>query len=156
MRILIVAIGQRLPDWAQSACDDYLRRFGGDWRVEVKALKPEPRHGEGSAAEPMRREAERIRRALPSRAAVVALDERGDRLATAAFAAWLGEWREQGREPCFVIGGADGLDPALKRDAARLLRLSDMTLPHALARVLLVEQLYRAYALAAGHPYHRE
>ncbi|MGC9162053.1 MAG: 23S rRNA (pseudouridine(1915)-N(3))-methyltransferase RlmH, partial [Thiomonas sp.] len=108
-----------------------------------------------SAEAVMEREAQRIEAALPPGARVVALDERGERLTTAGLAELLQHWRQDGRDVALIIGGADGLAPRIKQRADTLLRLSDLTLPHGLVRVLLAEQLYRAHSLLSGHPYHR-
>ncbi len=154
MKIAIVAIGQRQPRWADEAVADFLGRFPPDFAVGLRELKPEPR--DGRPPERIRAaEGERLRAALPAGAVRVALDERGRELTSAAFAAQLGRWRDGGESPAFVIGGPDGLSEPLRREANLLLRLSAMTLPHALARVVLVEQLYRAWSILAGHPYHR-
>lgn len=154
MRITIVAVGQRQPDWAETAVADYLARFPSDFRVELKTVKAETRAGQ-PPARLMAAEAERIRAALPSSSLLVALDERGRDLTTTQFAQQLGKWRDSAENPAFIIGGADGLDPGLKSEARMMMRLSAMTLPHALARVLLAEQVYRAWSLLANHPYHR-
>jgi 23S rRNA (pseudouridine1915-N3)-methyltransferase len=154
MRIAIVAVGTRQPAWAEAAVEDYLARFPSDFSVELKAVKAETRAGQ-AAGKLAAAEAQRLRAAVPAGHLVVALDERGQDWSTAQFAAALGRWRDAGEHLAFLIGGADGLDAGLKREARSLLRLSSMTLPHALARVLLAEQLYRAWSLLAGHPYHR-
>jgi 23S rRNA (pseudouridine1915-N3)-methyltransferase len=155
MKIAILAIGQRQPRWAGEAVTDYLRRFPADFAVQLRELKPEPR--DGRPPERIRAaEGERLRAALPEGGLTVALDERGRDLTTAAFAAQLGRWRDDGIAPAFAIGGADGFSEEFRNDAGLLLRLSSLTLPHALARVLLVEQLYRAWSILARHPYHRE
>jgi len=154
MKITVVAMGNRLPDWAEAACDDYLKRFPPDWRVELKALKAEPREGKPTAAI-MLAEASRIEACLPRGVRRVIMDERGTRLSSVQLAERAGAWQHDGRDVALIIGGADGIDPALKQTADESIRLSDMTLPHALARVLLVEQLYRAWSLMHNHPYHR-
>lgn len=154
MKFTIVTIGHRLPDWANEACEDFLKRFPPDWRVEVKALKAEPREGKPVAAI-MQAEAARIEAALERGVRRVVLDERGSRLTSVQLAERADIWLHDGRDVAFIIGGADGLDPTLKQSADETLRLSDMTLPHALARVLLIEQLYRAWSLRHNHPYHR-
>jgi 23S rRNA (pseudouridine1915-N3)-methyltransferase len=156
MKLLVVAIGQRQPGWAEAAWADFAKRFPPEMRLELKALKAEPRHGGRSAAQCMAAEAERIEAALPKGARRVVLDEQGSRLTSAGLAARLQHWRGDGRDVAFIIGGPDGLAAALKASADETLRLSDLTLPHAFARVLLAEALYRAASLAAGHPYHRE
>jgi len=156
MKLTLIAVGQRLPDWARAAWDDYAKRFPPELRLELKAIKAEPRGGGKTAAQCMAAERARIEAALPKGAHVVALDERGAALTTQALAARLRDWQGAGGDAALLIGGPDGLDPALRAAAHERIRLSDLTLPHALARVLLVEQLYRAWSINAGHPYHRE
>lgn len=156
MKLTVVAVGQRLPAWAQAAWDDYAKRFPPELKVELKAIKTEPRSGGKTAAQCMAAERARIEAATPKGAHVVALDERGVTLTTPALAARLRDWQRAGGDAALLIGGPDGLDPALRQAARERIRLSDLTLPHALARVLLVEQLYRAWSINAGHPYHRE
>ena len=156
MRLLIVAVGQRVPDWAQIAYDDYAKRFPPELKVELKAVKTEPRSGGKTAAQAMAAERARIEAATPKGAHVVALDERGTALTTPALAAALVRWQGQGGDVALLIGGPDGLESALREAAHERIRLSDLTLPHAMVRVLLVEQLYRAWSVNAGHPYHRE
>ena len=155
MRLVVAAIGQRQPAWADAAWDDFAKRFPADCRLELKALKAEPRAGK-SAAQCMAAEAQRLESALPKGARRVILDERGSRLTTAQLAERLQFWRGDGRDVALLIGGPDGLDASLKATADETLRLSDLTLPHAFARVLLAEALYRAWSVMQGHPYHRE
>ncbi len=153
MKISIVAVGQRQPRWADEAVADFIKRFPADFAVSLRELKPEPR--DGRPPERIRAaEGERLRTALPAGSVTVALDERGRDLTSAAFAGQLGGWRDRGESPTFVIGGPDGLTEEFRRGAQLLLRLSSMTLPHALARVLLREQLYRAWSILHRHPYH--
>ncbi|TMH39865.1 MAG: 23S rRNA (pseudouridine(1915)-N(3))-methyltransferase RlmH [Betaproteobacteria bacterium] len=132
-RLHVVAIAARLPAWAETACADYARRMPKGYEVERLALKDESR----------------LRAAMPKGARLIALDERGREFTTAQFAKLL-------QAPsAFVIGGAEGLSDATKREAQITMRLSAMTLPHALAQLVLLEQLYRAATLLTGHPYHR-
>jgi 23S rRNA (pseudouridine1915-N3)-methyltransferase len=156
VKLVVVAVGQRQPAWADEAWADFAKRFPPEMRLELKALKAEPRAGGKTAAQCMAAEAQRFEAALPRGVRRVILDERGTRHDTAALAARVQAWRGEGRDVAFLIGGPDGLDPALKATADETLRLSDLTLPHAFARVLLAEALYRAWTLASGHPYHRE
>jgi 23S rRNA (pseudouridine1915-N3)-methyltransferase len=156
MKLVIVAVGQRLPAWAESACDDYLKRFPPDLRCELKAVKTEPRTGGKPVDALMAAERARIEAAVPRGARLVVLDEHGTRATTQQLAARLEAWRNDGRDVALVIGGPDGLAPELKGAADETLRLSDLTLPHAFARVLLAEALYRAWSVMVGHPYHRE
>ena len=155
MRLVIVAVGQRMPDWAQTAYDDYAKRFPHELKVELKAVKTEPR-GSRTLETLYAAERERIEAAIPKGARIVCLDERGTSLTTLALAARLKGWQLEGDDVALIIGGPDGIEPAFRNAAHERIRLSDLTLPHAFARVLLIEQLYRAWSVNAGHPYHRE
>lgn len=155
MRLLIVAVGQRVPDWAQTAWDDYAKRFPSELKVELKAVKTEPR-GSKTLEQLYAAERKRIEEAIPKGTRIVALDERGAALTTVALAGKLKDWQLGGSDVALVIGGPDGLDPAFRQAAHERIRLSDLTLPHAMVRVLLIEQLYRAWSINANHPYHRE
>ena len=154
MKLLIVAVGQRVPDWAQTAWDDYAKRFPFEIKVELKAVKTEPRSSK-TLETLYAAERSRIESAIPKGCRIVALDERGTTLTTMALADKLKSW-QLGGDVALVIGGPDGLDPAFKQSAHERIRLSDLTLPHAMVRVLLIEQLYRAWSINANHPYHRE
>ena len=156
MKLLVIAVGQRVPDWAQTAWADYAKRFPPELRLELKAIKTEPRSSGKTTEQIMTAERQRIEAAIPAGTHVVALDERGSALTTAALAAKLSQWQGQGGDVALLIGGPDGLHPALRQAAHERIRLSDLTLPHAMVRVLLVEQLYRAWSINAGHPYHRD
>ena len=156
MKLLVVAVGQRQPSWADTAWVDFAKRFPPEMRLELKALKAEPRSGGKTAAQCMAAEAQRLVAACPKGARRVVLDEHGTRLSTVQLADRLRAWRGEGRDVALLIGGPDGMDASLKDSADETLRLSDLTLPHAFARVLLAEALYRAWSLTEGHPYHRE
>lgn len=155
MKLLIVAVGLRVPDWAQVAWDDYAKRFPHEIKVELKAVKTEPR-GSKTVEALYAAERSRIEAAIPKGCRTVVLDERGSTMNTLALAARLKDWQWGGTDVALVIGGPDGLDPAFKQAAYERIRLSDLTLPHAMVRVLLIEQLYRAWSINANHPYHRE
>jgi 23S rRNA (pseudouridine1915-N3)-methyltransferase len=155
VRLVIVAVGQRVPDWAQTAWDDYAKRFPFEIKVELKAVKTEPRASK-SLDTLYAAERARIEAAIPKGCRIVALDERGTALSTMALAGKLKDWQLSGDDVALVIGGPDGLDPAFRQTAHERVRLSDLTLPHAMVRVLLIEQLYRAWSINANHPYHRE
>lgn len=155
MRLTIVAVGQKVPDWAQTAYDDYAKRFPPELKVELKAVKTEPRASR-SLETLLAAERGRIEGAIAKGNRIVALDERGTAVTTMALAGKLQAWQLEGDDVAIVIGGPDGLDPSFKRAAHERMRLSDLTLPHAMVRVLLIEQLYRAWSVNAGHPYHRE
>jgi len=156
MRLIVAAVGQRQPAWAEAAWDDFAKRFPPECRLELKVLKAEPRSGGKTAEQCKAAEAQRFELSLPKGVRRVVLDERGTRLTTTQLAERLRFWMGDGRDVALLVGGPDGLDTSLKASADEDFRLSDLTLPHAMARVLLVEALYRAWSLTAGHPYHRE
>jgi len=155
MRLTIVAVGLKVPDWAQTAYDDYVKRFPPEIRVELKAVKTEPRASKTLDAL-LLAEKSRIEAAIPRKTHIVALDERGSNVTTVALAERLKIWQLSGNDVAIVIGGPDGLESGFKKAAHERLRLSDLTLPHAMVRVLLIEQLYRAWSITINHPYHRE
>jgi 23S rRNA (pseudouridine1915-N3)-methyltransferase len=155
MKLQVLAVGQRQPAWADTAWADFAKRFPPEMRLELKAVKTEPRNGR-SVAQCMASEAQRIEAVISKAARRVVLDEHGLAGDTAYLAERLRAWRGDGRDVALLIGGPDGLDATLKATADETLRLSDLTLPHALVRVLLAEALYRAWTLLQGHPYHRE
>ncbi|HOB93084.1 MAG TPA: 23S rRNA (pseudouridine(1915)-N(3))-methyltransferase RlmH [Aquabacterium sp.] len=156
MRLLLASVGQKPPAWGQTAYDDFAKRFPPELRLELKAVKAEPRTSGKTAAQLMAAEAQRLELAIPKGARRVVLDERGSRLTTVQLAERLRFWLGDGRDVVLLVGGPDGLDPALKATADETLRLSDLTLPHAFVRVLLAEALYRAWSVTTNHPYHRE
>ena len=156
MRLLLVSVGQRPPTWAETAYDDFAKRFPPELRLELKAVKAEPRTSGKTAAQLMAAEAQRLEAGIPKGARRVVLDEHGSRLGTQQLAARLRFWLGDGRDVALLVGGPDGLDAAFKATADETLRLSDLTLPHAFVRVLLAEALYRAWSVTANHPYHRE
>ena len=156
MRLLVLAVGARMPGWIDEAFDEYARRMPRGLKSELIEIRPEPRSSGKSAVQLMAAEGARIERAVPRGAYRVALDERGREMTTPAFARWLEARRQDGRDVAFLIGGADGLAEEAKSSAQTVLRLSALTLPHGLARVVLAEQLYRAASILENHPYHRE
>lgn len=157
MQLVIVAVGHKMPAWIESGFSEYAKRMPPELRIELREIKPETRSSSNNAATVMQREAARIEGALASltRPRIVALDERGKDLTTIKLAEQLTDWQREGGDVAFLIGGADGLDPALKARASTLIRLSSLTLPHGMVRVLLAEQLYRAWSVTQNHPYHR-
>ncbi|MBN4665886.1 23S rRNA (pseudouridine(1915)-N(3))-methyltransferase RlmH [Pandoraea nosoerga] len=155
MRLFILAVGHKMPGWIETAFAEYAKRMPPELRIELREIKPEQRSNSRTAETVMAAEAQRIEAALPRGCRLVCLDERGLDLTTMRLAQSLTGWQQDGRDVAFVIGGADGLDPALKSRADTLIRLSSLTLPHGMVRVLLAEQLYRAWSINANHPYHR-
>lgn len=156
MRISILSVGHKMPAWIQEGFQEYTRRMPPEIRVELVELKPEERSAGKPAAKAMQAEGERLIGAMPSGSTVLALDEKGRAVSTQGLSVMLADWMRDGSHPAFVIGGADGLDMAVKDRADKLISLSALTLPHGLVRVLLAEQLYRAWSILARHPYHRE
>ena len=156
MKLRVVAVGQRQPAWADAAWAEFAKRLPPEMPLQLQVLKAEPRGTGKTPAQCMAAEAQRFEAALPKGVRRIVLDESGTRRTTAQLAERLRVWRADGRDCALLVGGADGLDPALKAGADETLRLSDLTLPLALARVLLAEALYRAWSVLQGHPYHRE
>jgi 23S rRNA (pseudouridine1915-N3)-methyltransferase len=156
LKLHLIAVGHKMPGWITAGYDDYARRMPADLPLLLTEIRPGHRAAGEDGARARQLEAERILAALPAGCVPVVLDERGTQLATRELAGWLQAWMAEGVSPAFVIGGADGLDPAVKARAAKQLGLSKLTLPHALARVMLAEQLYRAVCIIMGHPYHRD
>jgi len=144
-----------MPGWVAEGYADYAKRLPRDFALDLVELKPAPRDRGKSVEQLLSAEALRIRAACAG-FRVVALDESGKAWTTRELAARLARWRNEARDVAFVIGSADGLDASVMRDADDVVSLSALTFPHALVRIVLAEQLYRATALNAGHPYHRE
>lgn len=145
-----------MPDWIISACEEYEKRMPREARIALREIRPEKRDSGRSVCQIQEAEASRIMAAMPRDAVLVALDERGEQLSTVEFSKLLEDWMRSGKDAVFVIGGADGISQDLRERADRVLSLSRMTLPHGIARVVLVEQLYRAVSIINHHPYHRE
>lgn len=156
MRLIVAAVGTRMPDWVAAGYAEFAKRLPRDCPLELVEVKAEPRTSGKTPAAMMAAEAERLRQALPTRRRLVILDERGDDVSTRQLAERMKKWMSLGDDVAFVIGGPDGLAPELKDAADERLRLSSLTLPHAMVRVLLAEALYRAWSLMNNHPYHRE
>ncbi|MDP2832637.1 MAG: 23S rRNA (pseudouridine(1915)-N(3))-methyltransferase RlmH [Pseudomonadota bacterium] len=155
MKLTLLSVGDKLPAWADTAVAEYLKRMPREARVELVEIKPEKRAGQ-SADSIKAIEATRLLDKLPAGARLLALDEHGREVTTKELADLMARWMAEGRDVALVIGGADGLAASLLDKAEAKLSLSRLTLPHALARVLLAEQLYRAVSLLNNHPYHRE
>lgn len=145
-----------MPEWVNEAFADYAKRMPPHMRLELKEIKAEKRDSGKTALQIMEAEKTRIEAAVPDGALLVALDERGEQISSLRLADWMRGWQGEGRDVALVIGGADGLHQSLRQQADKTLALSNLTLPHGLARVLLAEQIYRAYSITQNHPYHRE
>lgn len=155
MKLIVIAVGQRMPDWVEQGWQEYARRMPQDCTIELREIKAEPRTSGKTPAQMMQAEAKRIEAAIPAQAIRIALDERGKDLTTVKLAQELERWRSSGQDIAILVGGPDGLDAALKQSCHGMLRLSSLTLPHPLVRIFLAEQLYRAWSVMTGHPYHR-
>ena len=145
-----------MPDWITTGFDEYAKRMPHEARIELLEIKPEPRSSGKNVAQIMAAEAQRILRAVPQNCLSIVLDEQGAQLTTKQLAAQMQQWMSAGCDTAFIIGGADGLHDSVKQAAQQTMALSRLTLPHAMVRVLLAEQLYRACSLIHNHPYHRE
>ena len=145
-----------MPDWVQSGWDEYAKRMPSDWPITLKEIKPEPRNSGKTPEQMMAAEARRIESAIPDQCVRIALDERGKDLDTRKFADMLNQWHQASVNLSLTIGGPDGLDPDFKKKCQGLIRLSSLTMPHPLVRVVLIEQIYRAWSLINHHPYHRD
>ena len=156
MKLLVAAVGHRMPAWVDEGFAEYAKRMPRESPLELLAVKAEPRASGKPVPALMAAEAERLRAALPDRCRRVALDEHGEDISTDKLAKRLSAWAREGDDVAFLIGGPDGLDAGLKAHAHEAIRLSSLTLPHGLVRVILAEALYRATSLLRGHPYHRE
>lgn len=155
MQLIIAAVGHKMPAWIEDGFGEYAKRMPPECRILLKEIKPVERSGSKTAETVMALERGKIEAAIPKGSRIVALDERGKDLTTVQLSQLLTQWQQDGRDVTFVIGGADGLDAGFKTSADMLVRVSSLTLPHGMVRVLLAEQLYRAWSITQNHPYHR-
>jgi 23S rRNA (pseudouridine1915-N3)-methyltransferase len=155
MQLIVAAVGHKMPAWIEAGFQEYAKRMPPECRLLLKEIKPIERSSGKNAETVMALERTRIEAVLPKGGRVIALDEHGAQMTTVQLSQQLSIWQQQGGDVSFVIGGADGLDAEFKKNADGLLRLSNMTLPHGLVRVILAEQLYRAWSILRNHPYHR-
>ena len=155
MKLWVIAVGHKMPAWITAGFDEYAKRMPAECRIVLKEIKPVDRSSSKTAETVMALERSRIEAVFPKGGRVIALDEHGRDLTTIQLSQHLTQWQQQGGDVTFVIGGADGLDAALKKSADMLIRVSSLTLPHGMVRVLLAEQLYRAWSITQNHPYHR-
>lgn len=156
MHIRLIAVGDRQPSWVDQACDAYIGRFPREWRFRFDRIATAKRTKNAKSKSAIEAEGRQILAKTNADEQVVLLDQRGKQMTSQALAKRLSDWQSDGRNLCFVIGGPDGVSSTCRQRANFVWSLSNLTLPHGLARVLFVEQLYRAWTLQAGHPYHRE
>ena len=156
MRISVVAVGTKMPSWVKEAVEEYSRRLPRELKLQWREI-PLARRVRDSKPEQLReREGEQMLKAIPESDQVIALDVQGERISTAQLARQLEAWQMSGANYTLLVGGPDGLSPQCLQRASARWSLSDLTLPHPLVRVLLAEQLYRAWTITVNHPYHRE
>ncbi len=155
MHIRLLAVGDRQPSWVDEAFGKYTGRYPREWKFRLDTIATVRRNKNDKSRQAMEAEGTLILEKLGSDEQVVLLDERGKQLSSKSLASRLSEWQTDGRDLCFIIGGPDGVSGLVRQRADWMWSLSQLTLPHGLARALLSEQLYRAWSLQTGHPYHR-
>ena len=155
MKIHLIAVGRKMPDWVEQGYREYAQRLPRECSLELREIAPGRRGKGADIPRAIREEGERMLAALPGDALIVALDERGKELTTEQLSRELGEWLRGGRDVVLLVGGPDGLAADCRQRAERTWGLSRLTLPHPLVRVVVAEQIYRAWSLLKGHPYHR-
>lgn len=156
MRIHLLAVGQKMPDWIKKGYDEYVKRLPVSCSLKLVEIAPGHRGKSADIKRAIEDESQKMLAAIPEGALVVALDEKGKAWSTKALAEQLDEWMHSGRDVALLVGGPDGLSDACRQRAERVWSLSALTLPHPLVRVVLAEQIYRAWSVTQGHPYHRE
>jgi 23S rRNA (pseudouridine1915-N3)-methyltransferase len=155
MQLIIAAVGHKMPAWIEAGFAEYAKRMPPEIRIHLKEIKPVERSGSKTAETAMALERAKIEAVIPKGARIIALDERGRDLSSVQLSQHLEQWQQDGRDVALIIGGADGLDAEFKARADMLIRISSLTLPHGMVRVMLAEQLYRAWSITQNHPYHR-
>lgn len=155
MQLIIAAVGHKMPAWIETGFAEYAKRMPPEIRIHLKEIKPVERSGSKTAETAMALERAKIEAVIPKGARIIALDERGRDLTSVQLSQHLVQWQQDGRDVALIIGGADGLDAEFKARADMLIRISSLTLPHGMVRVMLAEQLYRAWSITQNHPYHR-
>jgi 23S rRNA (pseudouridine1915-N3)-methyltransferase len=155
MKLKIISVGHKMPDWVSTACAEYIKRMPRELATEIIEIKPDKRSDGKKNTAVQEAEAKRILKAA-NNDYLIACDEKGVEKTTVQLATMMKSWQEMGRDVSIVVGGADGLDPKIIKQADWCWSLSKLTLPHAFVRVLLTEQLYRAHTVIQNHPYHKE
>ncbi len=156
MKLFILAVGHKMPSWISDGFSEFSKRMPAHMKLQLKELQPEVRSRQNLDSSQLKAsEATRIRKALPSQAVTIAMEVTGKNWSTEQLAGKFSSWLQSGRDLCFIIGGADGLDDSFSQSCDFRWSLGAITLPHGLVRVILAEQLYRATTILSGHPYHR-
>ncbi|SDL76173.1 23S rRNA (pseudouridine1915-N3)-methyltransferase [Modicisalibacter muralis] len=155
MKIRLLAVGNRMPDWVERGVEEYRKRLPRDFALEIVEIAPGMRGKNADVARAVAQEGQRMRERLRPHERLVALEVEGQSWSTERLAREADQWRHAGSDVALLVGGPDGLDPGLSSSAQQHWSLSPLTLPHPLVRLVLAEQLYRAWTLLVGHPYHR-
>ncbi len=155
MKFRLVSVGKKMPSWVEEGYIEYAKRLRGAVPLDLIELNPAKRTQNSSASQLMDEEAQRLLHSAGERSHIVALDERGSSWSTAQLATRMQSWFAGGQTVSLLIGGADGLAPSVRQRADEIWSLSPLTFPHPMVRVIVIEQLYRAWSLNNGHPYHR-
>ena len=156
MHIHLIAVGQKMPGWVKTGYDEYAKRLPNNFSLKLIEIAPGQRSKSADPRRAIEEESQKILNAIPNAAHVIALDERGKQWTTLKLADNMREWMQDGRDVVLLVGGPDGLSKEIKQRAEQMWSLSPLTLPHPLVRVFLAEQIYRAWSVTQGHPYHRE
>jgi len=156
MHIHLIAVGQKMPGWVKTGYDEYAKRLPANFSLKLVEISPGQRSKSSDPKRAIEEESQKILNAIPNGAHVIALDERGKQWTTLKLADNMRDWMQDGRDVALLVGGPDGLSQEVKQRAEQLWSLSQLTLPHPLVRVFLSEQIYRAWSVTQGHPYHRE
>lgn len=156
MRIHLIAVGKKMPEWVNSGFSEFSKRMPPELQINLVEITPSVRNKTTPIEKNIKEEGKRIQSAIPSNSRLIVLDEKGKNFSSVELSKKMEEWFPQGQDIAIVIGGADGIDDRIKQQANESWSLSSFTLPHALVRVIVAEQLYRAWSILKGHPYHRE
>jgi 23S rRNA (pseudouridine1915-N3)-methyltransferase len=156
MRIHLIAVGKKMPEWVNSGFSEFSKRMPPELQINLVEITPSVRNKTTPIEKSIKEEGERIQSAIPSNSRLIVLDEKGKNFSSIELSKKMEDWFPQGQDIAIVIGGADGIDDRIKQQADETWSLSSLTLPHALVRVVVAEQLYRGWSILKGHPYHRE
>ena len=156
MRIHLIAVGKKMPEWVNSGFLEFSKRMPPELQINLIEITPSVRNKTTPIEKNIKEEGERIQSAIPSNSRLIVLDEKGKNFSSIELSKKMEEWFPQGQDIAIIIGGADSIDPTIKQQADEKWSLSSFTLPHALVRVVITEQLYRAWSILKRHPYHRE
>jgi len=156
MKVHLIAVGKKMPDWINTGYSEFSKRMPPELQINLIEITPSTRNKSTSIEKNIKEEGERIQSAIPDNSKLIVLDEKGKDFSSIALSKEMESWLPMGQDISIVIGSADGIDPVIKQQADEKWSLSSLTLPHALVRVVVAEQLYRAWSIMKGHPYHRE